>query len=178
MTYDHFEHRHRFAVWAAARASQRGFASIKTLREALESTDIRRFVQSPKSLDTDDAAFKVHHRRWCTALVKRLQNDGIANVTYGRVAKLIAVYVKAMIVVGPHARSSLASVAHPPIDRILLKNLVSACVDSPHQANWRATNWTTLDARRYDVLISELQGVLAKDEPFWTLERYWTVTDD
>jgi hypothetical protein len=178
MPYNLFEHRHRFAVWAAARAAQRGFASIKILRAALESTDIRRFVQKPDALDADDAAFEGHHRRWCTALMKRLQNDRVANVSYGRVAKLIAVYLKAMIVVGPHARSSLARVAHPPIDRILLRNLASVSANSQHQAKWRATNWTTLNERSYYVLIGELRGLLAKHDPFWEIERYWTVTDD
>jgi hypothetical protein len=39
-----FEHRHRFAVWAAARAAQRGFVTVEKLRDALEATDIVAFV--------------------------------------------------------------------------------------------------------------------------------------
>jgi hypothetical protein len=42
--YDVFEHRHRFAVWAAARAAQRGFVTVEKLRDALEATDIVAFV--------------------------------------------------------------------------------------------------------------------------------------
>ena len=41
MSYDLSEHRHRFAIWAAARASQRGFTTVENLRNALESTDIQ-----------------------------------------------------------------------------------------------------------------------------------------
>ena len=170
MSYDLFEHRHRFAVWAAARASQRGFTSVDVLREALERSDIVRFVQNPESLETDEIAFLAHHRSWCTAVVERLQNRGIANVSYGRAAKLIAVYLKAMIVVGPHATSSLASVAHPPIDRILLQNLPSSDVASPNKSKWRVTTWTTLDAAGYYALVSELREVLAKNGPLWPLE--------
>lgn len=178
MSYDLFEHRHRFAVWAAARASQRGFASVEMLRDALEGSDIVRFVRRPESLNVNAKAFEAHHRRWCTAIIERLDGQGIANVSYGRVAKLIAVYLKTMVVVGPHATSSLASVAYPPVDRILLHHLASSDLDSPHKSKWRVTTWTTLDDARYYALMSELRGALTKDEPFWKLERYWTVTDD
>jgi len=41
MPYDLAEHRHRFAVWAAARAAQRGFTTVKNLRAALQAADIR-----------------------------------------------------------------------------------------------------------------------------------------
>lgn len=110
--------------------------------------------------------------------VDPLAEKGIANVTYGRAAKLVAVYLKSMIVLGPDGPSSLASIAHPPIDRILLRNLASSDVTSPHKSNWRTTTWTTLDEQSYYALISQLRGVLAKSEPFWKLEKYWTVTND
>ncbi len=178
MDYEPFDHRHRFAVWAAARAAQRGFAPVEVLRAALEATDIVHFVRDPASVQVDERAFEAHHRRWCTAIVEFLAEKGIANVTYGRAAKLVAVYLKSMIVLGPDGPSSLASIAHPPIDRILLQNLASSDVASPHKSEWRATTWTTLDEQSYYALISQLRGVLAKSEPFWKLEKYWTVTND
>lgn len=48
MHYDVFEHRHRFARWAAARAAQRGFATTETIVDALDATRIRDFVSDPK----------------------------------------------------------------------------------------------------------------------------------
>lgn len=180
MDYEFFDHRHRFAVWASARAAQRGWlgARVEVLRDALESTDIVHFVRDPASVQVDERAFDAHHRHWCTEIVDFLAEKGIAEVAYGRVAKLVAVYLKSMVVLGPDGTSPLASIAHPPIDRILLKNLASSDVVSPHKSKWRATTWTTLDEQSYYALISQLRDVLAKSEPFWKLEKFWTVTND
>jgi len=178
MTYDLFEHRHRFAIWAAARAAQRGFASVAVLRGALEATDIVQFARDPESLVTDQTAFEAHHRVWCRDVIRRLKQKGIANVTFGRAAKLVAIYLKAMIVIGPHEATSLASVAHPPIDRILLRGLAASAIDYPQKAKWRGATWTTLDEKTYYDLVADLRNILAKGEPFWRLEQYWTVEDD
>jgi hypothetical protein len=178
MPYEFFEHRHRFAVWAAARATQRGFATVEMLRDALEASGIEGFVLDPNSLATDEMAFDRHHRDWCRAIMGFLSEKKLANVTFGRAAKLVAVYLKSMIILGSGATSSLAAVAHPPIDRILLRNLASSDIKSSYKPRWRTTNWTTLDEPSYYALISQLKGVLARGEPFWKLEQYWTVIDD
>jgi hypothetical protein len=175
--YDLFEHRHRFAVWAAARGSQRGFAKVEDLRNALESSDIVDFLRRGGAHGIDATAFEVHHRRWCAAIVQKLHEIGIPNVSYGRAAKLVALYLKAMVVVGPDSGSDLARVAHPPVDRILLHNLASSSVDSPHKLQWRNTTWTTLDESGYYALVSKLKGALKPNDPLWMLEQYWTVTD-
>jgi hypothetical protein len=95
----------------------------------------------------------------------------------GRAAKLVAVYLKAMVVMGGDPETSLARVAHPPIDRILLQNLARAEeLDSPHQRAWGGTNWTQLSEDAYYELIEQLCSCLEADEPMWHLERYWTVT--
>jgi hypothetical protein len=50
VSYELLEHRHRFAVWAAARAAQRGFTTVANLRDALQATDIRRVLSDPETL--------------------------------------------------------------------------------------------------------------------------------
>lgn len=68
---------------------------------------------------------------------------------------------------------------HPPIDGILLHNLCKASdVPSTHKAIWKSLKWTALSEAEYYSLIAELRGCTAGSEPFWTLERYWTVTED
>jgi hypothetical protein len=42
----------------------------------------------------DATAFEAWHRDWCAAIVDRLKESGIANVSYGRAAKLVAVTLK------------------------------------------------------------------------------------
>ena len=179
MPYDHFEHRHRFAVWAGARAAQRAFTSVENLRDALESTDVRAYLSDPTSIDTDAQSFEAHHRKWCNAIVGFLSNRGIANATFGRAAKLIAVYLKAMVVVGAESQSSLAAVAHPPIDRVLLQNLASSPDFRPlHKSAWRSTAWTKLNESTYYELLATLRTVVPEPEPWWKLEQYWAVTNE
>ena len=176
MAYDLFTHRHNFAAWAAARAAQRGFTNTENLVGALEQCGVCSFLRQPDSLSTQAEAFEALHRRWCSTVCQFLENRGVPSVTYGRAAKLIAVYLKAMVITGGHGESELARVVHPPVDRILLQQLARALeVHSPHKRGWRSTNWTELDAERYYALIAQLRVVVA-EEPFWVLERYWTST--
>jgi hypothetical protein len=104
---------------------------------------------------------------------------GIKNVTFGRAAKLIGIYLKGMVVLGSGYGSSLSRVAHPPIDSILLSKLArSPEVVSAHKAGWARVRWTQLDEGAYYRLIGQLRAALSPDAPFWILEQYWTVTDE
>lgn len=179
MSYNSFEHRHRFAVWAGARAAQRAFTSVENLRAALEETDVRDFLSLPQSLIVDATYFEDKHKQWCTKIIEALIAKGVENVTFGRAAKLIAVYLKSMIVTGPHGGTKLADVVHPPIDRLLLGNLSkSDKVNSPHKRRWRNIAWTQLGEIEYYLLIEQLRSALGPNDPWWMLEEYWTVTDD
>ncbi|MEY4730369.1 MAG: hypothetical protein RL020_1527 [Pseudomonadota bacterium] len=179
MPYDHFEHRHRFAVWAGARAAQRGFTTVKNLRDALEATSIRKYLAQSESVEIDAKTFEDHHRKWCNEIVEFLLRRGLNGVTFGRAAKLVAVYLKAMVVVGEEARKSLAGVAHPPIDKLLLQNLASSHnFSSDYKSLWRSTAWTNLNEDDYYKLLATLRTVIPVTEPWWKLEQYWTVTNN
>jgi hypothetical protein len=179
MPYDLFEHRHRFSSWAAARATQRAFTKVENLRDAIGHCGIVSFLQNCDSMSADEATFKKQHKIWCRSIVDFLNSRGIAKSTYGRAAKLVAVYLKSMVIIGPNANSPLASIAHPPIDSILLKNLsTSPDIESPYKKDWRSITWTKLDEQSYYDLVSQLRGCLKAGEPFWSLERFWTVTSD
>jgi hypothetical protein len=179
MPYDLFEHRHRFSVWAAARATQRGFTSVEKLRDALQSTDIKAFTKDQAHEEITEQEFLKLHRIWCDDILEYLRSAGVLDPRFGRAAKLVAVYLKAMIVVGPHTDPPLARVAHPPIDRILLRGLAnSADVPADAQDIFRTTNWTSLQANEYYALIRQIKDSVPHIVPFWRLERYWTVTQD
>lgn len=178
MSYDLSEHRHRFAVWAAARASQRGFTTVENLRDALQATDIRKVLSAPQTLQLSAGEFDALHRRWCSSICSSLRQRGIAKVTYGRAAKLIAVYLKATVIMSDGCNSSLGRNLYPPIDRILLHGLASSDrITSPHKAAWRLINWTQLDEPGYNQLIGQLKGAISDDAPFWTIEEYWEPSD-
>jgi hypothetical protein len=174
MRYDIYQHRHNFAVWAAARASQRRLTTVDTLRKALESSEVVAFVRDQVSEEIDSEVFAAKHRSWCEEIVRFLLDAGVMNATFGRAAKLVAVYLKSMVVIGPFADSDLARVAHPPIDRILLRNLARAeGLEVGLRTMLRTTNWTDLDRVAYYALIEALPKLV----PFWKLEEYWTVTE-
>lgn len=125
MPYGLAEHRHRFAVWAAARAAQRGFTTVRNLRDALQATDIRAVLASPSTFEYSATQFDELHRRWCLSICTSLADRGLSKEkrTYGRAAKLVAVYLKAIVMMGDQCDSRFARNMHPPIDRILLQGL-------------------------------------------------------
>lgn len=179
MPYDLSEHGHRFAVWAAARAAQRGFTTVENLRDALQSTGIRNAVANPESLELRLSGFEALHRQWCSSICSALRHRRIPSGTYGRAAKLVAVYLKATVIMGDGANSPLGLSMHPPIDRTLLHTLAAcARIESPHKSEWRNTNWTRLNEQGYYRLIAQLREVVPDSQPFWMLEQYWNMTED
>ena len=175
-TYTIEEHRHRYAAWAAAAASRRGFADNAAIVSVLDSSSLRRcLVESPKNWPKTATEYDKFHRREARGLIRKFKNAGYANVTYGRVAKMIAIYIKTIVVVGPHHRSPMARVAHPPIDRVLLLALSKFPLADSLRKLCRKTAWTKLDERRYFELISELRISGLAEPVFWQLERHWNL---
>ena len=173
-------HRHRFALWAAARAAQRGFSggTLRNLSDALEQCGVCGLIRAPSALATRAEAFEELHRQWCTSICDSLRKRGAQGVTYGRAAKLVAIYLKTMVIISGSEGSELARAIHPPVDNILLTRLAGAAeVQSRHKSAWRGTKWTQLDARRYYALIAQLRTALP-EQPFWMCEKYWTATGD
>jgi len=169
--YDIEEHKHRFSVWAAARATQRGFTSVDNLRKALEKCGVRDFLTPSNVESVDKAGFEELHREWCKNIMACLEGAGgdvwtrrethrhLSEIGYGD---------------GRKHQSALARVAHPPIDSILLRGVAKAQKLPPQ---WAKARWTTLDENDYYRLVDRLRDTLGQDEPLWMLERFWTVTD-
>lgn len=84
-----------------------------------------------------------------------------------------------MVILNGNAETSNVHVIHPPIDGILLNTIRKAPeIQSTHKKAWRKVKWTKLGEDEYFRLIDQLRLCVGRDEPFWTLERYWTVTED
>jgi hypothetical protein len=112
-------------------------------------------------------------------VIKSLTEQGVADATFGRAAKLVAVYLKVMVVLSPAGDCDLALVAHPPIERTELQKLAAEVgVDSTHKRFWKTVNWTQLTEENYYSLIGQLRALIPPTDPFWTLEQYWNVADD
>ena len=178
MSYTLFEHRHRFASWAAARAAQRKLTSVPRLVDALESCGVVEVVGGDQSTwPLDAASFDSAHAGWCRRAVQRLHDKGVAAARYGHAAKLIAIYLKAMVVNGGYEDSAFARIAHPPVDSILLKNLAAdGRFTGASRSLWRNTRWTQLDEAAYLKLITSFREAGLDQPAFWRIEEHWNPT--
>ena len=180
MAYTIAMHHHRFAAWAAARAAQRGLANSRIIIDALEGCGVKAVVDNPDDWPQTAGAFDVAHRNWCSVLLERLLAAGVSKATYGRAAKVIAIYLKSRIVLGGQQDSPFATVIHPPIDRILLQSLAGHlhARDRPLADHLRATTWTSLANDTYDDLIRRLRRAELDQPAFWCIERFWDPRGD
>jgi hypothetical protein len=179
MTYSHFQHKHNFAAWCAARAVQRGWASAKNqiLKETIETSGVVEFVKHSAASGLSQREFNEHHEKWCKTILEFWEKNKVKGGSYGRAAKLLAIYLKSMIVVQDNPKG-LADVAHPPIDSIILKNIYKdETISHPHKADWKHIKWTQLDKAAYKQLITDFRQVF-EGKPFWFIEEYWTLGDD
>jgi hypothetical protein len=169
MAYTFNEHLHNYAVWAAARAVARNFTNTANVKSAIEQTGLRKLIDSDERFSSD--SFDQFHRETARKIINHLKyvDKGLEEkATYGRAAKIIAIYIKTAIVVKDSGASNLARTAHPPIDRILLTN-----ANKNHKKlELIRYNWTQLSENKYFELIEKLRTI--ELESFWKLERYWS----
>jgi hypothetical protein len=171
--YTFFDHRHKFAVWAAARATQRGWkgATTKIIKDALENCGVRQFTSKASSRNTRLKKFERLYREWCKKICSFLKKRHVQGVTYGRAAKIVAIYLKSMLILSGSEYSPLARVAHPPVDATLLENLPS---EIKAKLPENVKRWTKLKENDYyDGLIKPPRAFLGRDEPSWKLEEYF-----
>ena len=176
MAYTEFKHKHNFSVWAGARAAQRGFTNVELLRDALDQCGVTDFSENLNLINNVDD-FNIKHKEWCESICDYLNEKGVQKVTYGRAAKLIAVYLKSIIVL-PNIHTPQASFIHPPIDRILLQNLSKhSAVTQENKKLLKNTNWTELDETNYLKVLQVICNIIGT-EPNWKIEEFWTITND
>jgi len=151
--------------------------SVNELHDALGKIGIKEFVRRRIEEEITEEGFQNQHKGWCGEIVKFLYDSdvsGDSKLWYGRAAKLVAMYLKGMVVVGHHSKTPLARIAHPPIDSILLDGIARCdCVPAATRRLCRSTAWTKLDSDRYYSLIKEIKANVPDIDPFWRLERYW-----
>lgn len=176
--YELVEHRHRFAVWAAARAAQRRLAggSTPNFSAAIEACGVVEFAAAGAGAWPSTAGmFDDLHRTWCNKLVSSLRAGGAVKATYGHAAKAVAIYLKSMVVNAGFEDTELAKNLHPPVDSILLKSLARDSRFSRESRHlWDGTTWTELDESAYFRLIESFRREGLNIPAFWFIERYWT----
>jgi hypothetical protein len=93
------EHRHRFAVWAAARAASRRMKNFKVelASELIECASLKGKIGDPELLPSPSEVDASHAERR-EMMIQRAKTR--AEISHGRAAKLINVYPKAAFVCG------------------------------------------------------------------------------
>lgn len=169
MPYTFIDHLHNYAIWAAARAVQRNFTDTKNIKSAIEETELKGLIDLKGAFTVE--RFDNFHRITANKIIQHLKSidKKLENkASYGRAAKIIAIYIKTIIVIRDSGLSNLAKIAHPPIDRILLTN-----VHKEYKGlGFNNINWTQLAEDEYFDLISKLRTLTFVY--FWELERYWS----
>jgi hypothetical protein len=171
-------HCHRFAAWAASRAAQRGCKNATTARliKALEIAGAPNFI--PEKLQKINSAveYSEFHHKICNRILDAIK-DHCSNFGYGRAAKLLAIYLKSMVIIVPDFMHPVRELIHPPIDSILLKRLLKDKPNLSKKIELRR-RWTKINEMEYFELIHLLQQVGLDKPQFWMLERYWVPSDE
>ncbi|MDA3860859.1 MAG: hypothetical protein PF445_06505 [Melioribacteraceae bacterium] len=170
MNYIFSEHLHNYAVWTAARASQRGWKNAKTplIKAAIDNSDLK-ILQTLKEINSPEK-FDKFHRETAKKIIENLALRDI-KTSYGRAAKIIAIYLKTSIIISDLGEGVFSKIIHPPIDDILLKNLNKA----NKNLGLKGIKWTKLTEKDYFEIIKKLRTL--EFENFWELEKYWILTD-
>ena len=184
--YDLVEHRHRLAVWSAARAASRGGDFGVKVEDAFRwigGIGIRGLLSGYDHLPAPND-FDERHREWRRGLICRA-GEGLS---HGKAAKLINVYLKVGVVcascspdgrVPDDARARIGAI-HPPLDRIL-RDTIQRCTKTALYP--RSAAWSRLGSCDYQAAIDKLKTI-ARQAPvikessgvmeLWRVERFWS----
>jgi|SRR5690348_5034534 len=165
MEYTLKEHRHRFAIWTAARAVQRSWTTTTRISMVINAVKLSDFADTYKSLQGQQD-FDEKHMKLCDKMIEEFRHINV-EASYGRVAKIVAVYLKTVIILGAEVDNEKIRLIHPPIDRIVLRNL-------PANINFdeiRKLNWTQLDKNAYWTMVKIIRERLGIFD--WRLEMVW-----
>ena len=178
--YDAGLHRFNFAAWAAQRAAARGLEGLNAALslKLLGVPDLRVIASKLENLPSIEE-FDRKHREWRCELIRMATP---CDLTHGRAAKLINVYLKALLLDQfgsdsdrPSSRN-FANYVHPPIDRILLRNLSKNAIRTDRK-KWRElmqANWTMFDSQTYEAAVDLMRH--ETDHQLWKIEALWSPT--
>lgn len=169
MEYTLAEHLHRFGVWAACRAASTKSSrfSVRVGKEWIESIErLRQCSACPENLP-EIHEFDSVHAAWREKLIVA---SGYHKVSHGTAAKLINVYLKAVVIHAGVENEAKVGAIHPPIDRVLLAELTRKKPDI-----WRGQklSWSTFDSLEYQAVIDKVRQTLKANEPLWRIEDFW-----
>lgn len=170
------QHIHRFSVWTAARAAS---------RSRLKNSEVEAIIHHIR-LEEQIAALRNQQELTSAAYAEWLKKTGeqcIAFVqtstfgdyqkryfSFGLAAKMIAIYIKTTEIIPSRGESMLSTIAHPPVDSILLSN-----IKRQFPGLTIPTNWSTFSCQKYFEVYAQIEKYNSGN-PSWKLERWWSVS--
>lgn len=153
MSYTIAEHPHRFAVW--------------NIKYAIGQAGLKEFVENNICISQND--YDRFHEECCMKIKAAFAEKRVLDVTYGRAAKIISIYLKTAIIIPFAETDQRAEWIHPPIDSILLSKLCK----KEGLEKLDKIKWTQLGVENY----SEIVAIIRNSKyPFnLKLEKYWEV---
>jgi hypothetical protein len=178
-------HIHRFAAWAASRAVMSGMRKkgmrfdVPTGTSLLEKSGVTGLVIGQKALP-DPKRFDKVHREWRKIIIDEAK---ILDFSDGLAAKLINCYLKAALIYPHTAQNPKIKAIHPPVDRILLENLIN---DSKLKfgvnrgIGKKVPAWSKLGSDDYENIMEAIKEVLEYDvksprKGLWEIEKWWKI---
>src|SRR5687768_1036570 len=107
MNYDFNEHRHRYSIWTTSRAVQRGFVNTSIIASTIEKTSLKQFCESIPDINQNE--FDRQQKKWCKLIIRLIGKQ----CTYGRAAKMVAVYLKTSLILPHNANFPIDLLIHP-----------------------------------------------------------------
>lgn len=175
MNYNIIEHIHKYAAWAASRGASVNGCRFKVEQGngILTNLGISELILSPDKLPENQEDFDTWHRGLRNQVIQIAHELYNINFTHGVAAKLINLYLKTIYLSDYHKNTKLRFL-HPPIDRMILKNMVRDNFNNDRKY-WRIIMnrpWSRLSSDEYEELINRIRNALA-GQPLWTIETYW-----
>jgi len=138
----------------------------------LEDAGLGVVIRSPEKLPSQ-GQMDARHRAWRGRVIAAGESRSL-KLSHGVAAKLINVYLKAAFVCGGHADHERVRALHPPIDSLLLDELVAKNIGELKQ-EWktaRKIRWSKFSSEEYETLIRHLRTA-TKGKPMWMVEAHW-----
>ena len=178
MNYDIKEHKHRYAAWAASRASSVKGCRFKVRQGGMiiKHIGLNDLIDCPDNLP-DASKFDNFHEELRKQAISKSKELGL-NFTHGVAAKLINIYMKTIFICGGYSGHAETQSIHSPIDSLLLKALYQENIGGLEaKAKWHEANkirWSKFNSNQYEEVIKNIRVVQNQNgEPLWKIEKHW-----
>ena len=166
---------HSFACWAAATAASASPVCRLKVTDGIVILESIGFTEDNLSVSNlpSPRSFDSQHRRWRNSAIIAAKKRRIT-MSHGVAAKLINIYLKSIYICGGQSKHPKVAALHPPIDSILLRELIKTSDKEHRQTFIRLSKirWSKFTSADYELAISTIR-LLTHPKPIWTIESLW-----